>query len=287
MAVAATAVGVQADGLRITHWARSLQPGEVVLLKLDSELPLTSAEARFLDRTFPLFEERPDRWFGLVGIDLEAKPGRAALRVVGQGSGATVQNTVTLIVQPKDFPVRRLQVEDRYVSPPPEVQARIEEEARLVASIFARQEPQRWWEGSFLKPVPGPALSSFGKRSVFNGRPRSPHSGTDFKAAAGTPVQAPNGGRVALARELYFAGNTVILDHGGGLYSYFAHLSKFAVAEGQDVRRGEVVGAVGATGRVTGPHLHWTARLCGTRVDPVSLMAALDHLEKLGKETLP
>lgn len=286
-ALAGAAAGVQADGLKITHWARALQPGEVVLLELESELPLTSAEARFMDRTFPLFKERPYRWFGLVGIDLEAKPGRTALLVVAQGSGRTVESTVPLTVRSKQFPVRRLQVEDKYVTPPPEVQARIEEEARLVASIFARQEPQKWWDGSFLKPVPGPALSSFGKRSIFNGVPRSPHSGTDFKAPAGTPIQAPNRGRVVLARELYFAGNTVILDHGGGLYSYFAHLSKFAVGEGAEVQRGEVVGAVGATGRVTGPHLHWTARLCGTRVDSVSLMAALDHLEKQGNAALP
>ncbi len=279
-AITAAVAGAAApdDGLRVTHWARGIQPGEVLLLRLESDQPLVSAEARFLERTFPLFEDGEGGWVGLVGIDLEAGPGSGVLEVHGRTGGQTLRHTLPLQVRAKKFPVRHLQVEDRYVSPPPEVQRRIEEESRLVSSIFGRTDSRRWWEGAFLRPVPGPALSSFGARSVFNGKPRSPHSGTDFRAAEGTPVQAPNRGRVVLARELYFAGNTVILDHGGGLYSYFAHLSRFAVEEGQEVRRGQVVGAVGATGRVTGPHLHWTARLCGTRVDPLSLMAALDQL---------
>jgi len=113
----------------------------------------------------------------------------------------------------------------------------------------------------------------FGTRSVFNGQPRSPHSGVDFGSKAGTPVVAPAGGVVTLAEPLFFTGSTVVIDHGLGLYSLLAHLSTFAVKEGERVRRGQVVGFAGATGRVTGPHLHWSVRLNGARVDPLSLIA--------------
>ena len=131
---------------------------------------------------------------------------------------------------------------------------------------------ERLWSGGFLRPVPGDSTSSFGRRSVFNGQPRSPHSGTDFRGAEGTRITAPNAGIVVLAADLYFSGNVVIIDHGWGLYSYFAHLSSIAVEDGIRVEQGDVVGDVGATGRVTGPHLHWTVRLNDARVDPLSLM---------------
>jgi murein DD-endopeptidase MepM/ murein hydrolase activator NlpD len=163
------------------------------------------------------------------------------------------------------------------VSPPEEELKRIRAESRKVSRIFAEVSKHRYWNGPFLRPVPGEAISSFGKRSIINGQPRSPHTGTDFRAAEGTPVKAPAAGRVMLVQDLYFAGNTVIVDHGLGLYSYFAHLSSFSVTEGQFIEAGEIVGEVGATGRVTGPHLHWTLRLAEARVDPLSLMEALEE----------
>jgi murein DD-endopeptidase MepM/ murein hydrolase activator NlpD len=109
-----------------------------------------------------------------------------------------------------------------------------------------------------------------------NGEVRSIHAGVDFRAAAGTPVRAPAGGRVALAADHYFAGTLVIIDHGLGLFSFLAHLSSLSVTEGQEVGRGEVIGLSGATGRVTGPHLHWSVRLPGARVDPLSVMALFE-----------
>ena len=124
--------------------------------------------------------------------------------------------------------------------------------------------------------MPGQATSAFGSRSVFNGQPRNPHSGADFRAAEGTPIAAPNAGKVVLTGDTYFSGGSVILDHGWGLYSYFAHLSKILVEEGDLIELGQVVGRAGATGRVTGPHLHWTLRLCGARVDPLSVIEILE-----------
>ena len=126
-----------------------------------------------------------------------------------------------------------------------------------------------------MRPVPGKAVSRFGSRSVFNGQPRAPHGGADFISSEGTPVLAPGAGRVLLAHDLYFSGNTVVIDHGLGLFSLLAHLSAFDVREGELVTEGQTVGRVGATGRVTGPHLHWAVRAGGARVDPLSVLALL------------
>ena len=271
--------GCADETFKITHEARALQPGEVVLLSVSSDRPLSELTAKALRREFPLFSGGdPNSWYGLVGIDLEAKPGDFRILLRGtELSGGPVETTYDMTLLDKKFPTRNLSVEPKYVSPPKEELDRIAEERKTVSGIFATSTPERFWEGYFLRPVPGEAGSSFGKRSVFNGKPRSPHTGTDFRASEGTPVKAPNAGRVVLAKNLFFAGNTVIIDHGAGLYSYFAHLSAFKTEVGDQVRRGEVVGLVGATGRVTGPHLHWTVRLSQARVDPLSLMSVLEE----------
>jgi len=144
-----------------------------------------------------------------------------------------------------------------------------------VNSIFGSTRREKLWNGPFRLPVPGEVISVFGKRSIYNGRPRSPHAGVDFRGAAGTPIHAPNTGVVVLAAGLYFSGNTVIIDHGMGLYSYLGHMSSIAVKEGDHVETGDVVGRVGSTGVATGPHLHWTVRLIRTRIDPLSVVDLL------------
>jgi murein DD-endopeptidase MepM/ murein hydrolase activator NlpD len=155
------------------------------------------------------------------------------------------------------------------------VQARIEREAADLQRIWRSPTGERAWTAPFVRPVPGASVSRFGTRSVFNGQPRSPHGGADFLSPSGTPIHAPNAGRVVLARDLYFSGNTVVIDHGLGLFSLLAHLSTIAAHEGDTVTAGQVVGLVGATGRVTGPHLHWAVRAADARVDPLSVLALL------------
>jgi murein DD-endopeptidase MepM/ murein hydrolase activator NlpD len=144
-----------------------------------------------------------------------------------------------------------------------------------MAEAFAIVTPERYWQGPFSAPVPGTATSSYGRLTVTNGKPAGRHQGADFRAAAGTPIKAPNAGRVVIAQNLYFAGNTVILDHGLGVFSLLAHLSSIAVEPGVTVARGDLLGESGATGRVTGPHLHWAVRLGEISVDPLSLISAL------------
>jgi murein DD-endopeptidase MepM/ murein hydrolase activator NlpD len=154
---------------------------------------------------------------------------------------------------------------------------RIEAEQKEQAAIWAASASTRLWTAPFVRPVDDPANSAFGTRSIFNGQPRGAHSGADFLSPAGRPVKAPNAGRVVLAKNLYYSGNTVIIDHGLGVFTYFAHFSKIDVAVGDIVTPGQIVGLVGATGRVTGAHLHWTLRVSGARVDPLSLLELLGH----------
>ena len=260
--------------LEVTHRARSVQPGEVVVMEVRPSEPPLSVRATAFGSPIGFYQDESDGvWRGLIGIDLDARPDDYGVAILAtSGQGVTVRATYTLTVAAKEFPTRHLTVAPNFVNPPPDVFERIQREAALQSEIFATSSPNRQWAGGFVRPVTGEASSSFGRRSVYNGEPRSPHSGTDFRSGEGTPIKAPSAGTVVLAGELYFSGNVVILDHGWGLYSYFAHLSAIDVVEGDVVEQTQVVGSVGATGRVTGPHLHWTVRLNNARVDPLALM---------------
>lgn len=262
---------------RVTVEPRSAFPGEVVLVTVTLAAPVGSIDATAFGRAVPVFEE-PDgqTWRALVGIDLATKAGKYDLAVTVHQAGAVPRHLPAVItVQPKQFPIRRLTVDPAFVNPPAQFHDRIAREAERLARVMGTASPQRLWTEGFLAPVPGAWTSSFGKRTVFNRTRTSLHAGTDFTGAVGTPVHAPGGGRVALADDLYYSGNTVLIDHGLGLYSLLAHLSRIDVREGDAVASGAPIGLVGATGRVTGPHLHWAVRLNGARVDPISLMRAL------------
>jgi len=281
-AVALAASGTPPGGqgtLEISYRARAIAPGELVELVVTSASPLAAVTGEGLGERVVFVRGDDGRWRGLAGLDLDTPPGPAVVTVstllAGGAPGPTSREV--LDVQQKAFPTRNVTVEESFVNPPATVLARIERESKKVRAILAAVSPSRYWTGPFVAPVPGPPISSFGRRSVFNGQPRSPHSGTDFRAATGTPVKAPNRGRIALAEAQYFSGNVVLIDHGLGMYSFLAHLSEIAVEEGQIVDRGDVVGLSGATGRVSGPHLHWTVRLNGARVDPLSVLEILGH----------
>jgi murein DD-endopeptidase MepM/ murein hydrolase activator NlpD len=230
------------------------------------------------DRDVPLTRDGT-QWHGLIGIDLTVKAGTYPIALAVEETTRTLTSSLSLVVADRQFPVRRLTVAPSYVDPPADEVARITREAAALRALFAGIALPRQWQGAFQPPVSVRANSSFGARSVFNGQERSPHSGTDFSARAGTAVSAPAAGVVALAEPLYFTGNTVVLDHGLGLYSLLAHLSAFSVKTGDVVSRGHIVGTVGATGRATGAHLHWGVQLNGTRVDPLTLLAVTKAYE--------
>lgn len=254
-----------------------IQPGDV--LKLDIRPPdgTTMVTARWSDRDVPLARQADGTWRGLFGIDVEMVPGPKVLTLRGtRPTGPAVEGTHTFDVAPKAVRTRRIRVNPKFVNPPKSAWPRIQEETELLNALF-RKPPsaERWWAVGAVRPVEGVAVSGFGVRSVLNGQPRGPHNGLDLAAVTGTPVHAPTPGVVVYARPFYYSGNTVILDHGHGLFSTMAHLSIIDVKEGQQVTQGELLGKVGATGRVTGPHLHWAVRLHGDRVDPLKLLEAL------------
>jgi len=269
------AVPQTAPPVTVTHAARALQPGELVVLTMTLAQPATQLQVRAFDRAFVPFSVDPRTWKVLIGIDLDVQPGTYPVSISASVSGADVRASHSLVVVVKTFPTRRLTVDESFVNPPPEAVERIQRDARDLEQVWRTPAGERLWQDAFVRPVPDPSNSAFGTRSVFNGQPRSPHGGADFLSPSGRPIGAPSRSRVALARDLYYTGNTVILDHGLGLFSMFAHLSVIKVKDGDVVTAGQVIGEVGATGRVTGPHLHWTVRLNGTRVDPLSLLALL------------
>lgn len=258
-----------------------LKPGGVALIAVRAPQDLTALTGHIAGRPVRFWPGASAReWNGLAGVGLESAPGPIALTVQGTtAGGAHATAEVSLVVEPYRYETRRLKVDPKMVNPPESELARIKQETQLMAEAFAILTPERLWRGGFDAPVPGAPNSSFGRLTITNGKPAGRHQGADFRAATGTPVHAPNAGRVVLAQNLYFAGNTVIIDHGLGVFSLLAHLSRIDVERGAVVTRGEVVGESGATGRVTGPHLHWAVRFGEMTVDPLSLMSAVANLQ--------
>jgi len=257
-----------------------LKPGGVALITVSSPQDLTALTGEIAGRPVRFWPGASAReWNGLAGISLDAAPGSAALTIQGTtASGASATAKASLVVERYRYETRRLTVDPKMVNPPESELARIKQETQAMADAFAILTPERLWRSAFDAPVPGAPNSSFGRLTITNGKPAGRHQGADFRAATGTPVHAPNAGRVVLAQNLYFAGNTVILDHGLGVFSLLAHLSRIDVQPGAVVARGDVVGQSGATGRVTGPHLHWAVRFGEMTVDPLSLMSAVANL---------
>jgi murein DD-endopeptidase MepM/ murein hydrolase activator NlpD len=266
------------DEVSVTASARSIQPGEVVVLTVRTVKPADSLIVRALNSQFEPFAITVTTWRVLIGIDLAVKPGQHDVLIETRPDARMA--SYRLVVKPRRFPRRILKVDPVFVTPPPEAVERIERETMELNQVWKSSAPEKLWHGAFIRPVPQAANSAFGTHSIFNGEPRSQHSGADFRSPAGTPIKAPNSGQVVLAGSRYFSGDTVVIDHGQGLFSLFAHLSMTNVKQGESVTKGVVIGRVGATGRVTGPHLHWAVRVNGARVDPLSLLTVLARLER-------
>ena len=209
----------------------------------------------------------------LVGLDLETKPGIQPWRLAIM-THADPPQTVEgrLKILRRDFPVQRLTLPTKMVDLDPETERRAVAEADQLRTLYRTVTPERFWRGRFTRPVGGTEPGTgFGARRVINGHPKAPHTGIDFGAAPGTPVVAVNDGRVALVADFFFPGRLVVIDHGLGLYTLYFHLQEAKVTDGERVSRGQPIGAVGATGRATGPHLHFGAHVGAARIDPATL----------------
>lgn len=251
--------------------------GSVVVAEVRAESPLDRVEGFAMGDELFFWNDADSRVFQAllaVGLYERVGPGSIRIRAHPLSGGAAVECRLDFRVLDGEFPVQRLRVAPKYVELSSKDLARSQREQRELNRIFASITPERLWRDGFRHPVPGYEPSgSFGKRRVFNDQPRSPHSGEDFSAPAGTLIEATARGRVVLAKNLFFLGNTVVIDHGFGLYSFYGHLSSLNVSAGTLVESGATIGRVGATGRVTGAHLHWGARLGNKRVNPMALLS--------------
>lgn len=257
--------------------ARAVAPSEPVRIDVLTPEPLESLEGEFLGK--PVFFVRTtDRgdsqvWSGWAMIGLDEPAGLTSIEVRGRTTdGAEALGSHAVSIEAREFPKEQLSVAPKYVEPPKEVQQRLTSERKKLAQVYASRRPEIPSGEPFVRPVEGDSTSIFGTRRVFNGKPRSPHSGLDLRAATGTPVISSGPGRVTYAGDLYYSGNTVIVDHGAGLFTIYAHLSELKVQEGDTAKTGQLLGLSGATGRVTGPHLHWGAKIGNRPFDPTALL---------------
>jgi murein DD-endopeptidase MepM/ murein hydrolase activator NlpD len=261
--------------------------GDIVEVKIPAA-GLTAVEGRMGKATIPFFSSGSGYYTALVGVDLEAKPGLVTVMVKGTTlTGAQRDSQISLRIKPKSFKKESFSVAAEFDQLSPEVLERIRKDQEQFSRAFMTSAPERLWEGRFLLPIASEVSSPFGYRRVINGTPRAPHTGVDLRAALGSEVFAANHGRVVLLGDFFFSGHSLVLDHGAGLYTMYFHLAEFKVEMGVAVRKGDVIGLSGMTGRVTGPHLHWGARVNGARVDPFELVNKLANSERSSEFTPP
>ncbi len=256
-------------------WPRSIEvkQGELIELKI-SGADLVAVEGRWGKEKIFFYPNGNGKFAALIGADVEAKPtvSKFLLKATSQ-SGAEQHREVALKVKAKSFRTESFNVPPGFDEMTAETLEEIRREQSAFARAFETSAAERLWDAPFVRPVAQEeSASSFGSRRVINGTPRAPHSGTDLSAPAGTEVLAANHGRVVLVGNFFFAGGSVVLDHGGGLFTMYFHLAEFKVEPGSMVQKADVVGLSGATGRVTGPHLHWGARLANARIEPFELV---------------
>lgn len=267
--------------LRVEVFPKGIRQGDVFLVRASAPGSFSSLHGEFQGKRFPLAPgSNKGTYEGLVGVDLNTKPSRYEMKVVAtDGGGYSYSKGLPCKVEKTDFAVQKLTLPRSMVDLDPKTLERVNRESKKLKALFEGVQTETLWRGAFLRPVEGELSGAFGVRRIINGQTKNPHSGIDLRADEGTPVVACNGGRVALVDEFFFSGKSVFLDHGGGLYSMYFHLSEIGVSEGDRVNTGDLLGRVGSTGRSTGSHLHWGMIIRGARVDPFSFLRLTKHLQ--------
>jgi murein DD-endopeptidase MepM/ murein hydrolase activator NlpD len=244
---------------------KNIGPGDIAIIVVKNAAGPVEGAFNGKKVYFNSVKDSPEAF---LGIDLEIEPGTYPLEITSNGR----KLSKNLKIVKKKYPVQRLTLPEDMVVLSPENEARTERD-RKKTSVIWPVDSLRVWSGNFINPLPGKKVGTpFGVRRVINKIPKSPHSGVDITADEGEPVLAPNYGVVVLADDLFYSGNSVVLDHGQGIYTMFFHLSKINVKFGQTVTKGETIALVGSTGRATGAHLHWGVRMQGAKVDPLQLI---------------
>lgn len=261
------------------RWRVQTQPslivnGSPVLFKVTAPRAVTLLRATWLEHELVFRKATSCKcWYGMAGVDLATKAGAYPLELEGTtASGSKERFSQTVAIKEGQYPSTALKVAPEYVEPPKETLTRIEQEQTLKKEVFSETSPDSTWKGPFLAPAKASTSGVFGSARLFNGVKRNQHTGLDFRVHSGTPIRAANSGKVILARNLYFEGNCVAIDHGQGLITLYMHLSAFKVKEGDPVRKGQLIGLSGGTGRATAPHLHFAVRWQGAYLDPATLL---------------
>ncbi len=262
--------------VRGTDGQFSARQGQVLIVPLSVQGQPTEVTGQFFGRRVPFFsdsrEGEAQKFLGLLGVDLQDDPGTHELVVEVSGLREPKRFSYNILVIKEQFPAQHLTLPREKVDLDPDTLARVKAEQDQVRGVLEEVSANRFWKGKFIEPVQGPTTGSFGRVRIINGRSHNPHSGEDIAAPQGADVLAMNDGVARLTVDHFFSGKGVFVDHGLGLHSMYFHLSDVLVRDGQPVTRGQVIGKVGATGRATGPHLHWGVRLNGARVNPYSLI---------------
>ena len=261
-------------GVTLKVSAGVIPQGALVIAEVLGPKTASNVTSEWDGRPVSLWHEQ--RWAGLrglIGIDLEKTPGRYEWKVSWPGPAGQAEScSVPITVRAGKFPIERLKVDPQFVQPNPEQEKRAEEDQKKMKAIYNTVTPEALWDGEFRMPLKViTSAGNFGRRRVLNGEARSPHGGVDLSAKAGTPVYSSQAGKVVLAENLYYSGNTVVIDHGYGIFTLYAHLSEIGVQAGEMVKSWEEIGKVGATGRVTGPHLHWGLTIDHARVNAMDI----------------
>jgi Peptidase family M23 len=268
------------NGVELRVSSASPTQGTLLIAELRSPKTLTDIAGKWTDRDISFWQatganipKGTNVWRALLGVDLEEAAGDYKFTITGKSQdGPAITCEAPLTVRAGKFPTEHLKVAPNFVEPNPEQAAKAADDQKKLRAIYATVTPEKLWTGPFRIPLDGVTTGgNFGKRRVLNGKSNSPHSGVDLPSPTGTPVHAAQGGRVVLAEELYFAGNTVVIDHGFGIYTLYGHFSEIDAKVGDEVKVGDVIGKVGATGRVTGPHLHWGLEIDRARVNAMEI----------------
>ena len=250
--------------------------GQVLVVKVKGEEEATEVKGSFLSRTIPFFREfrpgEPAGYIGLLGIDMQDDPGTYELAVEVKQGEQTKQLSFNVLVAKEKFAVEHLKLPKEKVDLDEKSVARWKSEQQLVQQALAENSRMKLWHSNFMEPVNGKRTGIFGSVRIMNGQARNPHNGEDIGAPLGTDVVATNDGVVRITVDHIFSGRGIYVDHGLGFYSMYFHLSEILVKDGDLVRAGQLIGKVGATGRATGPHLHWGVKLNGARVNPYTLL---------------
>jgi murein DD-endopeptidase MepM/ murein hydrolase activator NlpD len=272
----ALAISASAAPWTVQTEPAKLVNGAPILFRVKSPAKLDSLTGTWLGHQLTFSYNRATRtWFALGGTSFETNPGKYTLELAGtSATKSSVRFARTFTVGRAIYPKIRVElaVEKKFTAPDPEQVKQIGDSKKVKEEYLGRVTPDREWDGNFTAPVDAVTSDVFGSQRIFNGVAQREHQGLDYRVHTGTPVAAMNDGTVLLSRFLYFEGNCVVIDHGQGLLTLYFHLSELEVKEGDPVKRGEIIGLSGGTGRATGPHLHVAVRWQGTYLDPARLL---------------